>query len=220
MIERPKKFKFNKILAWFDMIVKDHGFLRFCYHNFHQIDEKLYRSNMPTPLRIRKYGKLGIKTIINLRGIRRDGGWLLENEACKKYNIKLIDFRARSRAAPEKDMIFKAEKLFKSIKYPALIHCKSGADRAGIMCALYMLTFKKENPHIAKKQLSWRYLHVKWAKPGVLDSFVEEYSKQYKQNKIKFLDWVKESYDPEKLESNFRSVWWVNRLLDDFLKRE
>ena len=87
MIERSKNIKFNRCLAWFDMIVKDHGFLRFCYHNFHQIDEKLYRSNMPTPLRIRQYGKLGIKTIINLRGIRRDGGWLLENEACKKYKI-------------------------------------------------------------------------------------------------------------------------------------
>ena len=132
------------------MIVKDHGFLRFCYHNFYQIDEKLYRSNMPTPLRIKQYSKLGIKTIINLRGVRRDGGWLLENEACEKNNIKLIDFRARSRAAPEKDMIFKAEKLFKSIKYPALIHCKSGADRAGIMSALYMLTYKKRTPKYCK----------------------------------------------------------------------
>ena len=138
------------------MIVKDHGFLRFCYHNFHQVDEKLYRSNMPTPLRIKQYSKLGIKTIINLRGVRKDGGWLLENEACEKYNIKLIDFRARSRAAPEKDMIFKAEKLFKSIEYPALIHCKSGADRAGIMCTLYMLMHKKEHPNIAKNQLSWK----------------------------------------------------------------
>ena len=175
---------------------------------------------MPTPFRIERYGKLGIKTIINLRGVRRDGGWLLENEACEKNNIKLIDFRARSRAAPEKDMIFEAEKLFKSIKYPALIHCKSGADRAGIMCALYMLTYKKEHPNIAKKQLSWKYLHIKWAKPGVLDSFVEEYSKQYKQNEMNFIDWVKEKYDPEKLERTFRSVWWINRLLDDFLKRE
>ena len=37
------------------MIIVDHGFLRLCYHNFHKIDEKLYRSNMPTPLRIKKY---------------------------------------------------------------------------------------------------------------------------------------------------------------------
>ena len=206
MIERPKKFKFNKILAWFDMIVKDHGFLRFCYHNFHKIDENLYRSNMPTPLRIKNYSKIGIKTIINLRGVRKDGGWLLENEACQKFNIQLIDFRARSRAAPEKEMIFKAERLFKSIKYPALIHCKSGADRAGIMCALYLLSYKKEDPEIAKTQLSWKYLHVKWAKPGILDSFVEEYSKQYKKNKMQFLNWVKKRYSPEKLENNFQSV--------------
>mgnify|MGYP000905278806 CR=1 FL=1 len=41
---------------------------------------------MPTPLRIKKYSKIGIKTIINLRGVRKDGGWLLENEACQKYN--------------------------------------------------------------------------------------------------------------------------------------
>ena len=129
------------------MIVKDHGFLRFCYHNFNQVDEKLYRSNMPTPLRIKQYSKLGIKTIINLRGVRKDGGWLLENEACKNQKIKLIDFRARSRAAPEKNMIFKAEKLFQTIEYPALIHCKSGADRAGIMCALYFLTYKKDHPN-------------------------------------------------------------------------
>ena len=76
---------------------------------------------MPTPQRIKKYSKLGIRTIINLRGVRKDGGWLLENEACQKHNIKLIDFRARSRAAPEKEMITKADKLFQSIEYPVLI---------------------------------------------------------------------------------------------------
>ena len=202
------------------MIIKDHGFLRLCYNNFHKVDKNLYRSNMPTPSRIKNYSKLGIKTIINLRGVRKDGGWLLENEACKKYNIKLIDLRARSRAAPEKEMIFEANKLFKNISYPALIHCKSGADRAGIMCALYFLLKKKQETKKAKQQLSWKYLHIKWAKPGVLDSFVHEYSTQYKIDKIKFLDWVKKKYDPIKLEKNFRSIWWVNRLVDDVLKRE
>jgi len=218
--KKVKQYKFNRFLAWFDMIIKDHGFLRLCYNNFHKVDKNLYRSNMPTPSRIRDYSKLGIKTIINLRGIRKDGGWLLENEACNLYNIKLIDFRARSRAAPEKEMIFKAEKLFNNIKYPALIHCKSGADRAGIMCALYMLVYRKKHPDIAKKQLSWKYLHVKWAKPGVLDAFLTEYAIDYNKNKIKFSEWVKKKYVPQKLENSFRSVWWVNRLLDDILRRE
>ncbi|MDC1209560.1 tyrosine-protein phosphatase [Pseudomonadota bacterium] len=214
------KNDFNRFYAWYDMMIKDHGFLRLCYHNFHKIDDNVYRSNMPTPQRIKKYSKLGIRTIINLRGVRKDGGWLLENEACQKHNIKLIDFRARSRAAPEKEMITKADKLFQSIEYPVLIHCKSGADRAGIMCAIYMLTYAKALPSIAKEQLSWKFLHVKWAKPGVLDAFVEEYGKEYKKNKIKFMEWIKKQYDPYKLETNFRSVWWANRLLDDVLKRE
>jgi protein tyrosine/serine phosphatase len=214
------EINFNRFSAWFDMIIKDHGFLRLCYNNFHKVNKNIYRSNMPTPSRIKNYSEIGIKTIINLRGVRKDGGWLLENEACKKYNIKLIDFRARSRAAPEKEMIFNAEKLFKNIEYPALIHCKSGADRAGIMCALYMLIYEKENAEIANEQLSWKYLHIKWAKPGVLDSFVKEYGVEYKKSKLKFMDWIKEKYDPIALEKNFRSVWWVNRLVDDILKRE
>lgn len=219
MTEQIKEDQFNRFSAWFDMMIKDHGFLRLLYNNFHKVDENIFRSNMPTPSRIKKYSELGIKTIVNLRGVRRDGGWLLENEACKKYNLKLIDFRARSRAAPEKEMIFEAEKLFKNIEYPALIHCKSGADRAGIVCALYFLLHKKKLEK-AREQLSWKYLHVKWAKPGVLDSFVYEYTNEYKKNETSFLDWVKKKYDPIKLEKNFRSIWWVNRLLDDVLKRE
>ena len=169
---------------------------------------------MPTPLRIKSYGKLGIKTIINLRGIRRDGGWLLENEACEKNNIKLIDFRARSRAAPEKDMIFKAEKLFKSIKYPALIHCKSGADRAGIVSYLYKILKCKANPCEAKKQLSIKYLHVKFAKTGLLDKFCEDFENYQKSKKsLNFLNWVRKVYDPKTLEKNFKENKSVEKIM-------
>ena len=63
-------------------------------------------------------------------------------------------------------------------------------------------------------------MHVKWAKPGVIDEFVTEYAIDYNKHKIKFSEWVKKKYDPKKLENGFRSVWWVNRLLDDILRRE
>ena len=55
---------FNKFAAWFDMLIKDHGFLRLCYNNFHKVNHNIYRSNMPTPMRIKKYSEIGIKTIV------------------------------------------------------------------------------------------------------------------------------------------------------------
>ena len=210
-----KEEQFNRFLAWFDMIIKDHGFLRLCYNNFHKIDEKLYRSNMPTPLRIKKYSQLGIKTIINLRGIRKDGGWLLENEACKKYKSKLIDFRARSRAAPEKEMILKADKLFKDIEYPALIHCKSGADRAGLVSALYLIVIEKLSVAEAKKQLSFKYLHLDFTKTGILDYIFDVFSERLKIGDIDFCDWLKKEYNAEILNSSFKSrVEWKRTAKD------
>ena len=47
-------------------------------------------------------------------------------------------------------MIFKADALFKIIKYPALIHCKSGADRAGIVSYLYKILKCKADPLMLK----------------------------------------------------------------------
>ena len=204
------------------MMISDHGILRLLYHNFFKIDDNIYRCNMPTPQRIRKYKNvLGIKTIINCRGTKRDGGWLLENEACEKYGIELINLKARSRAAPDKELIMKANLVFKKIKYPALIHCKSGADRAGIVSALYKILYCKESPKNAKKQLSLKFLHIKHAKTGILDKFIEEYESFLNKNKnFHFLDWVQTIYKPEKLEHDFRSNSFINNFLFKILRRE
>ncbi len=215
------KGKLKYLYHWYEMMILDHGFLRLIYHNFHKIDESMYRSNMPTPKRIKEYKTLGIKTIINLRGGKKDGGWYLEKEACEKYGIDLICLVARSRSAPDKEMIFKANTLFKIIKYPALIHCKSGADRAGIISYLYKILKCKVNPTDAKKQLSFKYLHVKYAKTGLLDMFCEDYENYFKNNKnVNFLKWVREVYDPERLEKKFKENKLVEKFLSNVLRRE
>ena len=81
-------------------------------------------------------------------------------------------------------MISKTNTVFNNIKYPALIHCKSGADRAGIVGALYKILYCNEEPKIAKEQLSLKYLHVKWAKTGILDEFINEYESYFSKIKI------------------------------------
>ena len=49
----------------------------------------------------------------------------------------MVDFTITSREVPSRERVLGARDLFASIEYPALMHCKSGADRAGIMSVFY-----------------------------------------------------------------------------------
>ncbi len=207
------------VVDWAELIFKDHGFLRLYWHNEHEIAPGMWRCNQPSPGRIRIAADRGIKTIINLRGPRADGGWRLEAEACATYGITLMDFTARSRAAPDKQMLHAAEALFTEMKLPAMMHCKSGADRAGLMAALYLLIVEKRPAREAAKQLAWKYGHVKQAKTGLLDAFFAAYF-PYEDRGMAFFDWVDEIYDPDAITRDFKAKGWAVRLTDSILHRE
>lgn len=219
-VDTPPIHPRRGVRDWMELMGKDHGFLRLGWHNLHQIDKRMWRSNQPTPGRIESYAKMGIKTIINLRGEREDGGWRLEAEACHAHKITLVDFTARSRAAPDKKMLHDTAALFSKVEMPALLHCKSGADRAGLMSALYVLLCCNGDVDKALEQLTFtKHLHVSQAKTGLLDAFLKSY-RPYQQKGVPFFQWVDEIYDPETLQREFISQGWANRLIDDLLKRE
>ena len=207
------------VVDWAELIFKDHGFLRLYWHNEHEIAPGMWRCNQPSPGRIRIAADRGIKTIINLRGPRADGGWRLEAEACATYGLTLMDFTARSRAAPDKQMLHAAEALFTEMKLPAMMHCKSGADRAGLMAALYLLIVEKRPAREAAKQLAWKYGHVKQAKTGLLDAFFAAYF-PYEDRGMAFFDWVDEIYEPDAITRDFKAKGWAVRLTDSILHRE
>ena len=172
----------------------DHGIFRFKWRSLHKISEQTYRSNQPFPWQI--------LTDKNKRGI--------------KHNIKLINFPVTSRAAPKIETILAAKKLFNEIEYPMIMHCKSGADRAGLMSALYLILHKNIPVNDAKKQLSFKYLHIKHAKTGILDAFFDNYLKENKNNN--FLEWVKNDYDPEKLKLSFK-IKKISEILSTYILR-
>ena len=209
----------GKLFSYIDLIFVDHGIFRFKWRSLYEISDKVYRSNQPFPWQILSdKNKRGIKTIINLRGVRNCSSYFLEKEICEKHNIKLINFPVTSRAAPKTETILAAKELFNKIEYPIIMHCKSGADRAGLMSALYLILNKETPVKEAKKQLSFKYLHIKHAKTGILDAFFESYLN--KHNNKNFLKWVKEDYDPEKLKLSFKVKRLSEILSTIILRRE
>ena len=146
----------------------DHAFLRKLVKNRHWVDQgRLLRGNQPSPTQLQALKAQGIKTIINLRG--GDGSFsVLERDACNRLGLTLVDHVVTSREIPTRDRVLGAKAMFAMIEYPAFIHCKSGADRAGLMSALYVHFQLGQPIRQAMKQLSWRYLHARIGKTGVL----------------------------------------------------
>lgn len=204
-----------------ELVWGDHGFLRFRFSNRHQISPEMWRSNQPSPSQIRAHvEQRGIKTIINLRGVSTRGYYLLEKETCSELGIKLQDFQVFSRDTPLRETVLGARTLFSSIAYPALMHCKSGADRAGLMSVLYMLARQNAPLADATKQLSLKYLHVKQGKTGMLDAFFAAAAQAGVVSADEFFDWIEIDYDRIKIKVDFLEATGRQLELDRLLGRE
>ena len=126
----------------------DHEFLRFFYHNKAEVAPGVFRSNQPSPDRLKTWAKSGIKTVINLRGASNQGSYFLELQKCKDLGIKLIDHPLyATRLANSKELLGLVD-IFERVKYPILLHCKSGADRAGLASVMYHLVVSVSYTHL------------------------------------------------------------------------
>ncbi|WP_342363549.1 fused DSP-PTPase phosphatase/NAD kinase-like protein [Terrarubrum flagellatum] len=217
--DRPMKTASDRALAWTHSILGDHAFVRMIYLNRHKVTPDLWRSAQPTPYQIASFARAGVRTIVSLRGGRRHGSWPLEVEACARHNLKFVELVVRSRGAPDRNTILDAARFFETLEYPALVHCKSGADRAGFVSALYLI-LKGASADEALKQLSSRYGHFHWSATGILDAFFEHYRDEGEAKGIPFLEWVEHHYDPEQLERDFKPRFWSSLISDRILHRE
>ena len=104
------------------------------------------------------------------------------------------------------------------MRRPALIHCKSGADRAGLAAGLFIM-LNGGATREALAQLSWRFGHLSRSRTGILDAFFVRYALDG-EGRIPFLDWVRDEYDEMALRRDFVAGGLASFINDRVLARE
>lgn len=187
----------------FDWI--DHGILRHWWTNLAEIAPGVWRSNQPDPKRLQRYKDMGITTVLSLRGTPNTSHYLFETEACEALGLTLVTTELHARKPATREAILRLFDLFREIDRPFVMHCKSGADRAGFASALYMIAVEGASVAEARKQLSLRYLHIKQSSTGVLDYILDLYEARLAKGAIGIEDWIATEYDPEVVAADYAS---------------
>lgn len=209
-------------LAWMNMLWLDHAIFRFFFNRRTKVADGVFRSSHPMPYQLRSAAAAGVRTVLSLRGVEtKIGSNRLEWEVCRGLGLTLIHFPLGSRDAPSADEVLGLRRLFREMEYPVLVHCKSGADRAGLVAALYLMMQEGWPVAEARKQLRfWWHGHVRQAKTGILDHFLDCYEVEHAREGISFLDWVANRYERDSVRASFREQWWAAQLVDRLLRRE
>jgi protein tyrosine/serine phosphatase len=197
----------------------DHAFLRARFQNAHKISPRMWRSNQPSPSQLEVWKDKGVRTIVNLRGDNEASYTVLEKEACARLGLDLVFLPTESRGGPHPDRLLKAKAAFETMAYPALMHCKSGADRAGSMSVFFLHLFEGVPIEVARRQLALEYLHVSAGKTGILGFFWDEWAKAQAEGH-EFWHWLANVYDRDDLKRRFKPTALGAWITDALLKRE
>lgn len=104
--------------------------------NFYKVSENLYRGAQPDANGFAKLKEMGIRTIINLRTFHSD------NDKISDANIGYEQIRMQAWRTEYKDIVKFLKIVTDPNKTPVFVHCRHGADRTGLMCAVYRTTIQ------------------------------------------------------------------------------
>ena len=106
--------------------------------NFHQVDDHIYRGAQPTAEGFKNLAKLGIRTVIDLRGGREMGGD--EKKIVEAAGMHYVHVPFAGLRAPSDEQIATVFAVFNDPSaWPVFVHCRRGADRTGTVVACYRI---------------------------------------------------------------------------------
>jgi protein tyrosine/serine phosphatase len=166
------------VLSLSMLVIGSYVFYIFETGNFHPITPgEAYRSAQLDIDKLEYHIKQNhIKSILNLRGENSDMQWYKDEiSMSEKYKIAHYDVTLSSSKEPSPDDVKKITEIFKSAPRPILIHCKAGADRSGLVAAMWKVVVDKEPKSQARQQLSALWGHIPIAGTYAMDRFYDKW---------------------------------------------
>lgn len=121
--------------------------------NFYRVNDQIYRSAQPDATGFLALTQMGVASVLSLRQTLSDA------PLAKSTDLALFRVPMKSRYVAEKNgarVVQAMRDLHAGMQRgPVLVHCHHGADRTGLICAL------------------WRILYQGWSRQSAIDELIE-----------------------------------------------
>lgn len=189
--------------AFWHFQLMDHAFLRIFWTNLHEIAPGVWRSNQPDRQRLHRYHAMGIRTVLSLRGATPSSHLLFEQETCDQLGMTFLTASIVARRLLGPEPYLDLLDIFETAERPLLFHCKSGADRAGLAAALYLMHIEGKPVAEAAKMLAPRYLHLRNSATGILDHMLCAYADDTQAAPMPIRQWLETRFDGDAIAADF-----------------
>jgi protein tyrosine/serine phosphatase len=133
------------------------------HDNFHVVsDGRVYRSGQMSARTLADtIQRRGIRSVVNLRGASpRDDWYRAETNTTGQFGVQRLDYGLSAGREVSDSEIQSIMEFLRRAPKPVLIHCQGGADRTGLISAIYLYTIEGNTPNVADRELTVFYGHI------------------------------------------------------------
>ena len=130
--------------------------------NSGKINDHLYRGAQPRDAGLLELKKLGVTTIVNLRGEDPEkSGW--EEKRAESLGIRFVHIPVGGWSIPTNEQVAQFLSLFRdNAQEKIFVHCHYGDDRTGVFVASYRMAFEKLPADQALKEMYYFGFNGAW----------------------------------------------------------
>lgn len=117
------------------------------FDNLYKVSDSIFRSEQPDSLGVVFLQENGFKSILNIKTRQTDAAF--DTEGIHLYHVKM-----RAECLKDKKVI-EALQILRDAPKPVVVHCHYGADRTGLIVALYRIIYQGYSKEEAIEELKF-----------------------------------------------------------------